>query len=164
MTEPSETWQPRSMPALLINRIAHVLTRIADPRFRELGLGIGQMPVLVALKDGAHLPQKELARRAGVEQPTMAQLLARMERDGLIRRETDPADKRSSLISLTDGALQQLQPARAILSEGNQKALAGFGEEEIAQLVALLQRVLANVSDASGWSPAPEKAEATGAG
>ena len=32
----------------------------------------------------------------------MAQMLVRMERDGLIRRAPDPADGRSSLVSLTE--------------------------------------------------------------
>ena len=47
-----------------------------------------------------------------MEQPTLAQLLARMERDDLIRRETDPQDKRSSLVSLTGIAVGRL-PRRA---------------------------------------------------
>lgn len=32
----------------------------------------------------------------------MAQLIARMERDGIVRREPDPRDGRSSLVFLTD--------------------------------------------------------------
>ena len=147
-------WQPDAMPAQLIARAAHILGRVVDARFRDIGLGVAQIPVFIALQDGARRPQKELARIAGVEQPSMAQLLARMERDGLIRREPDPTDGRSSLISLTEAAVARLAPARAILAQGNQEALAGFDNAEVAQLVGLLRRVLANVSDDGGWSPA----------
>jgi DNA-binding MarR family transcriptional regulator len=100
--------------------------------------------VLYALKDGASLTQKELARLVRIEQPTMAQLLSRMERDGLVRRTDNPDDKRSSLISLTPLALRKLPLARAILSEGNKEALKGFTDREIATLSRLLLRVVRN--------------------
>jgi DNA-binding MarR family transcriptional regulator len=83
----------------------------------------------------------------------MAQLLARMERDGVIRRKPDPADGRSSLISLTARTLKLIAPARVIMVEGNRDALAGFSDSEVSQLVALLQRVIANVSDGGDCSP-----------
>ena len=147
MSESSENWQPRTMPSILISHASRVLARRADAKLRDIGISTSQFPVLVALKDGARLTQKELALLANVEQPSMAQLLTRMERDGLIRREADPNDGRSSLISLTDTATSLLSPVRAILSQGNREALAGFNDSEIEQLVALLHRVIANVGD-----------------
>lgn len=147
MPKKEETWRPRSMPTLLITTAARLLSRIADTRLRELGISVSQLPVIVALKNGQRLAQKELARQTGVEQPSMAQLLARMERDGLIRREPDPADGRSSLISLTDHAISLLAPGRLVLSNGNREALAGFKKSEIELLVSMLTRVIANVSD-----------------
>jgi DNA-binding MarR family transcriptional regulator len=145
------------MPAMLIARAAHLLARKADARFRELGVSVGQMPVFFALKDGGRLPQKELARLAGVEQPSMAQTLTRMERDGLIRRESNPDDRRSSFISLTDGALNRIGPGRAILAQGNREALAGFRGDEVDKLVELLHRVIANIGDAhANCPPTPE--------
>ena len=146
ITDPADNWQPETMPSLLIARAAHMLARIADARFREIGLGIGQIPVFVALKDGSRLSQKELTRRAGVEQPSMAQLLVRMERDGLICREPDPADGRSTLISLTQKALDRLGPGRVILAQGNGEALEGFDEAEIEKLAGMLRRVIGNLS------------------
>ena len=133
----------------LIARSARLLTRRGEERFRALGLAIAQMPVLVALKDGASLTQKELAVLAQIEQPTMTHLLARMERDGLIRRTPNPHDKRSSLISLTPSALKKLPEARAVLLEGNTVALQGFTEEEVATLSQLLRRVMENLDPAA---------------
>lgn len=135
-------------PGHLINRAARLLVRWGDVRFQELGLAIAQLPVLAALKDGSSLPQKELARLAHTEQPTMAQLLARMERNGLIRRTPDLVDKRSSLVSLTPAALKKLPRARTVLLTGNQEALVGFSEREIATLCRLLERVIHNLQQA----------------
>lgn len=145
-----QSWETEVVASKLISQAARSLARLSDTRLKSLGLAIGQLPVFVALKDGAQLSQKELARIAGVEQPSMAQLLARMERDSLIQREPDPADGRSSLISLSESATALLGPARDILFQGNREALAGFEQGEIDQLVSLLGRVIANVAPGEG--------------
>jgi DNA-binding MarR family transcriptional regulator len=75
----------------------------------------------------------------------MAQLLARMERDGIIHREPDPDDRRSSLISLTEETRAKLPAGRAILIQGNKDATRGLSDEEVKTLVSLLAHVLANV-------------------
>ena len=80
-----------------------------------------------------------------IEQQTMAQLLTRMERDGLIRCTDNPDDKCSSLISLTPLTLKKLPEAKTILSEGNNVALKGFTDREIATLSKLLLRVVKNL-------------------
>lgn len=140
-----DDWDPLRHPGHYFSRIARGLTRVGDARLRPLGLATAQLPVLTALKDGARLSQTELARWAKVEQPTMAQMLARMERDGLIRREPDPRDKRSSLVSLTDQALERLPAGRAVLRQGNADMTRGLSGAEVDTLVSLLRRVLANI-------------------
>ncbi len=140
-----DEWHADKMPGHYFSRIARGIARVGDARLRQLGFATAQLPVLTALKDGAKWSQGDLARRARVEQPTMAQLLARMERDGLVRREPDPADRRSSLISLTDQARDNLPAGRAILVQGNKDIMRGLSEDEVSTLLALLERVLANV-------------------
>jgi MarR family transcriptional regulator, transcriptional regulator for hemolysin len=147
MAQTEEPWRPQTMPAQLIARAARLLGRIADARLRELGVSVSQLPVIVLLKNGERRSQKALAQLTGVEQPSMAQLLARMERDGLVRREPDPADGRSSLISLTAHAMTLLAPGRLVLQKGNREALAGFKKNEIDLFVSMLRRVIANMSD-----------------
>ncbi len=138
-------WRPMRTPGHFISRLARGMTRVGDARLRELGFATAQLPVLGALADGSERSQAELARGAKVEQPTMAQLLARMERDGLIRRVPDPHDKRSSLVSLTEDARSRLPAGREILVQGNRDATRGLSPEEVETLLGLLERVLANV-------------------
>jgi DNA-binding MarR family transcriptional regulator len=133
-------------PGHLVNRLARISLRWTEERLQPLGLSTGQIPVLYLLREGAALTQKELARFVRIEQPTMAQLLSRMERDGLIRRTDCPDDKRSSLISLTPLALKKLPLAGAILSEGNKEALKGFTDREITTLSKLLLRAVRNLA------------------
>ncbi|GBQ35872.1 MarR family transcriptional regulator [Gluconacetobacter azotocaptans] len=143
----SDGWNLTRTPGHYISRIARALMRIGDVRLREVGFASGQLPVLSALSNGETLSQSELARLAKVEQPTMAQLLARMERDGLIHRTPDPKDRRSSLVSLSDAARSRIPAGRAILRQANRDATKGMTDAEVATLIDLLQRVLANVNE-----------------
>lgn len=139
-----------STPGHLISLAARGFARLSEARLKPLGFGVGHLPVLVALKDGKASTQRDLARFAKVEQPPMAQMLARMERDGLISRHPDPDDGRSSRVTLTELAKARMPEATQTLFAGNREALAGFSEAEAEQLVALLSRLISNLDRIAG--------------
>ena len=96
VTRPSDVL---STPGHLIGLAARGFARLSEQRLKPLGFGVGQLPVLVALKEGRAETQRDLARFARTEQPSMAQMLGRMERDGLVRRTPSATDGRSSLVA-----------------------------------------------------------------
>lgn len=145
-----------STPGHLISLAARGFARMSEARLKPLGFGVGHLPVLIALQNGQAGSQRDLARFARIEQSSMAQMLARMERDGLICRMPDPADGRSSQISLTQAARTRLPDACAALFQGNRDALNGFTDEESTQLVALLTRLIANL-DRAGSADEPSQ-------
>jgi len=136
-----------STPGHLISLAARGFARLSETRLKPLGFGVGHLPALVALQNGRANTQRDFARCATIEQPPMAQMLARMERDGLIQRSPDPADGRSSRITLTKAAEARLPDAVAALLQGNREVLCGFTEEETGLLVALLTRLIANLDE-----------------
>ncbi|MGY5800249.1 MarR family winged helix-turn-helix transcriptional regulator [Rhizobium sp. LEGMi12c] len=138
-------WDLFDAPAPLINMASRSFARLGERRVKALGFNIGQLPVLYMLRNGAEMSQKDLAKFAKIEQPSMAQMLARMERDGLIRRMPDPADGRSSLVSLTDAARERLPAARQALEQGREAVLAGFSAEEVQTLLQLMRRLNQNL-------------------
>ena len=134
-----------STPGHLISLAARGFARLSESRLKPLGFGVGQLPVLVALQNGNASTQRDLARFARVEQPPMAQMLTRMERDGLIQRTRDPADGRSSRVVLTRAAQERMPEAIATLFQGNNEALIGFTDAEAVQFVDLLTRLIENL-------------------
>lgn len=138
-------WDPEASAAFWLNQASRLLLRLHEGRLRPLGFGMSQLPVLIALEEDGALPQKELALRARVEQPTMAEMLARMERDGVVERRPNPDDKRGSLASLTRRSKARLPKAKAALVQGEKDALAGFSAEEKELLLGLLRRVVGNL-------------------
>ena len=139
---------------LWISQVSRLVSRLHERRLRPLGISIANMTVLSALAAGNALSQKELTTAAAVEQPTMAELLRRMERDGLVQCKASPLDKRVRLYELTHEAKRRLASAKAALVEGDHEATAGFTEEERALLVQLLRRVVGNL-DASAAPQRP---------
>lgn len=133
------------MAGFWVNRASRTIVRILDAQLRPLGLAMSHLPVLRALAEGGAQPQKALAELARVEQPTMAELLARMEQYGLVRRGPNPADRRGSLLSVTRLARARLPRAIAMLVACERAATAGFSDEERAMLVALLRRIVDNL-------------------
>jgi MarR family transcriptional regulator, transcriptional regulator for hemolysin len=137
--------EPEAFVGFWINLASRTIVRVLDARLRPHGFATSYLPVLRALAQGGSLSQKDLARLARVEQPTMAEMLARMERDGLVQREPNPDDKRGSLTSLTRSARTRFPKARETIVESEREAMAGFSDQERALLVELLQRVVRNL-------------------
>ena len=146
-----------STPGHLISLAARGFTRLSEARLKPHGFGVGHLPVLVALCNGQASTQRDLARFAKVEQPPMAQMLARMERDGLISRIPDPADGRSSRITLTQAAQARLPEVIAVQLQGNREVLHGFSDDEARLLADLLKRLIVNLDQIASAEPAPEQ-------
>ena len=144
----SPSWDPESSPTFWINHASRLIVRHFEQRLRPLEFGWAYLPVVVALKENGRLTQKELAEHAKVEQPTMAALLARMERDGLIARESNTTDKRSSWISLSAKANARLPRAMKQLAEVVELATSGLNRGECASLIRILRRIVNNLDRA----------------
>jgi len=127
----------------LTNLAGRLLVRALERRLD--GNTAGPMPVFLALNDGKALPQKELARMAAVEQPTMANTLARMERDGLIIGEPDPNDRRSTLLRLTSAGRDRAESALIAAGEVNVLALSALKPGERPLFLDMLKRVIATL-------------------
>jgi DNA-binding MarR family transcriptional regulator len=132
----------------LTNLAGRLLVRALERRMP--GGSAGPMPVFLALSDGKALPQKELARLAAVEQPTMANTLARMQRDGLVSGAPDPADGRSTLLSLTPLGRERADAALSAAGKVNTLALADFEPAERTRFLAMLRRMIATLEADEG--------------
>ena len=132
----------------MTNWAARLFARAIDRQLAPLGVSSGYLPVFFALGGGAELTQSALANVAAIEQPTMANTLGRMERDGLIERRPDPNDRRSALVRLgAEGrrvASRVLSGAQSV----NEMALAGLNAQERKTYLTLLARVIDNISAA----------------
>ncbi|MFZ1480619.1 MAG: MarR family transcriptional regulator [Paracoccaceae bacterium] len=127
----------------LANHMARLFARGLTSRIKPLGLTTGTFPALLELWEKDGLTQKELVVRLDIEQATMANTLARMERDGLVVRKKDVSDGRVQRIWLTDCARDLHGPAVNAAMAENAAALSGLSEAEQGQFIALMQKIIA---------------------
>ena len=122
---------------------------------RDAFSGQGRVLKLLALNNP--VAQKELAYVLGIRSQSLAELLTKMETKGLVSREPNPADRRTSIVSLTaDGqaAARELdQDAR-----GEKDPFSVLDDEERGALDRLLRKLIAGVEtqmSPAEFPPAP---------
>jgi DNA-binding MarR family transcriptional regulator len=96
--------RPASSAGYQVNRLARLFEAALRQRIAAHGVVPGQFPALLALFEHDGRTQRELCDIADVDQSTMAKTLARMRRDGLLREEPDPSDRRRTRYHLTPHA------------------------------------------------------------
>jgi DNA-binding MarR family transcriptional regulator len=137
-------------PYYLITRVSLATTAALKRGFAEAGIETVRPAYLGSLmslwrEDG--LKMIDLGRRAGLEPSTMTGLLDRMERDGLVERRPDPADRRVLKIFLTDAGARARDAVVAIVDRTLAGVFAGVDATGIGALKGLMRKVLANIRE-----------------
>jgi DNA-binding MarR family transcriptional regulator len=132
-------------PGYLANYLARLFAQALARRIEPYGVTTGQFPVLLRLWEEEGATQTRLAAELAVEQPTMANTLKRMERDGLIERFPDPEDRRQARIHLTPRgrALEEVLLAGA--RETNAVALGESSAEDRERFFRFVRTMIDNL-------------------
>ncbi|ADZ71829.1 MarR family winged helix-turn-helix transcriptional regulator [Polymorphum gilvum] len=133
----------------LANHMARLFFNALAERIKPLGLAPAQFMTLLELWAEDGLTQKDLVARLDVEQATMANTLARMERDGLVVRRPHVRDKRAQSIWLTEHARTLQGPATEAARSVNALALAELSDAERAQFLSSMNRTIAALRKAA---------------
>jgi MarR family transcriptional regulator for hemolysin len=82
---------------------------IVDEKLRELGHSASRMEAMSAIAYAPpHTTQIQIAKRIGIEGPTLTRTLDMLEADGLVERLPDPSDRRNKHMKLTAAGVQAL--------------------------------------------------------
>lgn len=130
----------------LANHMARLFAQGLHARIKPLGLAPAQFMVLLELWHDDGLTQKVLVERLDVEQATMANTIARMERDGLIERRAHENDRRARVIFLTSKAKELECEAVKCAKAQNEIATKGLSVNERELFLDLVRRVIANMN------------------
>ena len=119
-----------------------VQTRI-ESSLSPLGLSLAKLNVLgVLVGSSTPLTLGELAQRLACVRSNVTQLIDRLEDDGLVRREADPADRRSIRAVITDtGRDRQVAGSQALslVQEEVSQMLMGFDSAHIERALSALR-------------------------
>jgi len=90
--------------------------------------------------------QTELSRLIGIEQPTMAVTLGRMERDGIIQRTPDPDHGRRSQVKLTARGRKLSEVISAAAHDVQKIASKGLSTAELEEFYRLARLMTENLN------------------
>ena len=139
--------------------MARLFSQAIGDAIAPLGLAPAQLMVLRELWKHDGLTQSQLARRLDVEQPTMANTLKRMARDGLVTREPHPGDSRASLVRATPHARSLETAAKAAAKSVTARAFVALTRKEQKRFLALSQSVIEALQAPVASGPAPRHVE-----
>jgi MarR family transcriptional regulator for hemolysin len=128
---------------------SHALRKFIGAQFSRESITLRQWEVLAWLsKSGGCGSQSELADALGIEPHTLAGVLSRMQRDGLLERKSCDHDRRKNRILPTEKA-EALWRRVSVISHGiRNQAVAGISEEELQTLNSLCERIRINLERA----------------
>lgn len=116
-----------------------------------------QFGVLNALLAEPGLDQRTVGERVGLDRSTIAEVVSRLTRRGLLDKVRDPDDGRRSVLRLTEDGERTHRRLTVRTARMNQIFLAPLAPEEQAQFLSLLRRV----SDAAEQLRTPTEPAAT---
>jgi len=93
---------------------SHAMTRVYRPLLEPLGLTYPQYLVLMVLWEQDDRTLTELGDRLALDSGTLTPLVKRLETQGLLRRQRDPADERRVRVQLLDAGRALRGPARGV--------------------------------------------------
>ena len=128
-----------------ISRNAELLQRELDRVFALHGLSGGEFDVLATLRRSGgsyQLTPGDLSELTMLTSGGMTKRLDRLEARGLVRRESDPRDRRGKLIVLTDEGRALVDQAVVAHLENEDRLLAALSDTDKQRLAALLRTLL----------------------
>lgn len=131
----------RNLPRLLLQAREAVMAH-NRPRLRAHGLSDQQWRVLRVLGEHGTVETGRVAREAFILGPSLTGVLARMERDGLVRRERDPADQRRTEVQATTRGRELVDQLSNAVEAHYRWLETQLGKQQLAQLYGLLDQLI----------------------
>ena len=125
----------------LLHRAQQLAANESAGALREAGITLRQFNVLAATSQEDGPSQSRLVELTGIDRSTLADMLNRMERSGLIQRTPSPEDARAKSVSLTtkgEAALSVAAPAVQTADDALIKVLAKNRRAAFIDLLTVL--------------------------
>ena len=147
---------PMAEPAALVRSPIHLLHRagqcagdIFASEMANLDLTPRQFAVLLTVAQNEGLSQTDLVELTGIDRSTLADIVRRMLKKGLLQRRRTREDARAYAVKLTDEGTRILAAARPKVEAVDARILAGLSAGEQATLVEGLKSIVGALLTAS---------------
>lgn len=130
----------RQLPSWLLNYLAGQATRVLGD---HLGGNLGvraEYKALAGVEEFGGISQADLGRLlGGMDRSDVANVLAKLEKNGLVDRAPDPTDRRRNVVTITAAGSRTLDYLQVRIDQAQDAVLAPLDQAQRRQLVELLQ-------------------------
>jgi len=121
-------------------------TRLLDKRMAREGASLARTRVLLMIERRGSVKASDIAELFGLAPRTVTDTLDGMERNGLIRREPDPKDRRVKRIVITEAGRQAVAATEPIRRELTSQVMGNLTSQEREALATILGKLEAAVA------------------
>lgn len=139
-------------PLHLFHRAVQVVTEIYQVEMANYDLTARQYAVLFALAQSDGLSQSKLVDATGIDRSTMADIVRRMLKKGIIQRRRDKDDARAYEVKITDEGTRLFKTVTPIVHRIEDKLLASLNGKRVDDFLSSLAMVVGAASPAGVMS------------
>ncbi len=136
---------PEEFLGLTTGTLSRMIGWSLTRRIEQYGVMPGSHAIIAWLMKLEDTTQSELSRLIGIEQPTIANTLGRLERDGLVVRQEDPSHGRRIRVRLSERGREISQLMTSAARELEQVATQGITDEDVALFFRTAQKMIENL-------------------
>ena len=122
-------------PIHLLHRAGQCAGDIFHAEMKVDGLTPRQLAVLVTVAQNEGLSQTGLVERTGIDRSTLADIVRRMQRKGLLQRRRTKEDARAYAVKLTDEGRKVLRTAEPLARKVDDRILNALPDRQRDQFI-----------------------------
>ena len=130
-----------------ISTLFRKMTARMNTMLTQIGLTTAQSIVIFCLYDHEKMTQTDICNMLEMDKSTVAKMLPRLEKEGLITKERHESDARAFYVRLTEKAVALVPKAKAIQSEWLEQVTANFTAKERDSFYELIERAAIAAND-----------------
>ncbi|MEM6534955.1 MAG: MarR family transcriptional regulator [Pseudomonadota bacterium] len=131
----------------LLHRAQQAAVNLSAGALAMKGLTIRQFAVLAALHDENGQSQSSLVDATGIDRSTLADMVQRMEKGGLVKRVKSEDDARAKAVSLTSAGEKAFQDGAPTVAEADSILLSGLRSTRRESLIKALTIIAGEYED-----------------
>ena len=132
----------QALPGHLIRRLQQIAVGLFLEETAVHELTPVQFAALSAVDAAPGIDQRSLARRIGFDTSTIGGVIDRLERRGLMQRQTSPADRRVRLLCVTESGEKLLRDVQPLMLRAQERILGPLTPSDREHFMRMLQQLV----------------------
>jgi DNA-binding MarR family transcriptional regulator len=132
-------------PTHLLHRILQCANSVFDAEKGDADLTPRQLSVLVAVARNEGLSQTRIVERTGIDRSTLADIVQRLQKKGLLHRRRTREDARAYAVKLTDEGRRIMHSAAPLIARVDGSIVGALPARERDGFISALRAIVARL-------------------